>query len=129
EDEVTAQRACRIGSGAVPHGSPMRVPLVLPLVIGPELTALDGSPPGFVAAIPVDGPLERFGPGGARRPPAQFVAEARRVERVATIVAGAIGNAPDHRFVLTHQTKNRAGGLEVGAFVVAADVVHGAGAP
>lgn len=85
---------------------------LLPLCAVACLGGLLGrSPPGLVGDVPVDGGLEALGEVGVRRPPAQLALELGRVDGVAAVVAGAVGDPVEVLGVAAHgreyHTQNR----------------------
>src|SRR5207249_2820947 len=87
------------------------------------LSALDGTPPGFVGPIPLDGRVQAL-LEGVRRRPARLAAQLRGIERVAEVVPGTVGDRPDERLGLAHAAEDLAREVAVRALVVGADVVH-----
>ncbi len=86
----------------------------------------DGAPPELVGRVPADGALQRFCEIG--RPAEAEVIELRGGDRVAAVVAGAVGDAARRRVVrLAQLVEDDLGDLAVGALVAAADVVDLAG--
>src|SRR6185312_14618578 len=84
--------------------------------------------PLAVGAVPGD----RFGqPLGkiALGAPPELFADLSRVHRVAAVVAGAVGDVPDQAVVAAGQGEDGLHDVQVGAFVLGADVVHLAGSP
>src|SRR5687767_12338860 len=100
---------------------------VVPLVVLAVLAGADRRPPVLVVAVPVH---------RARQPvleadlglPAELVAELRRAERVALVVAGAVGHVLDQRLVTAGQIEDPAHDVDVLALVRPAHVVRLAGA-
>ena len=93
------------GPARAPRGAVRRDAVLLALCAVAGLGGLLGrAPPGLVGDVPVDGGLQPLGEVGVRRPPAQLALELGRVDGVAAVVAGAIGDpvdvlggAPDRR--------------------------------
>src|SRR6185436_13543065 len=94
---------------------------VLPLVEGPELAGLERLPPRGVVTVPAHRRLQRGGEGIARRP--AELPELGAVQRVASIVTGAIGHGLDEALGLAGQSQDLAGEGQVLDLVPAAHVV------
>src|SRR5688500_6861080 len=104
--------------------SPRRV---LRLVILQVLPALDGPPPVFVLAVPLDRRLDRL-LEPVLRLPAELALDLARVDRVPAVVAGAVLYVL-HALVpaLAHLLQDHLRDPAIGDLVVAADVVDLAG--
>ena len=90
----------------------------------PGLGGLLGrAPPGLVLDVPVDGGLEPLGEVGVRRPPAQLALELRRVDGVAAVVAGAVGDPVEVLGVASHRLQDHAQHGDVVLLAVGADEV------
>lgn len=99
-------------------------PLLLALRPVAGLCGLLGrAPPGLVLDVPVDGGLEAFGEVGVRRPPAQLALELGRVDGVAAVVAGAVGDPVEVLGVAAHGLEDHAQDRDVVPLAVGADEV------
>src|SRR4051794_5169214 len=78
-------------------------------------------PPGTVVHVPGDGGLDGLLEGAARGPPEGRDLVGR--DRVAAVVALAVLDVVDARFVLAERREDDVGDLTVGALVAGADVV------
>src|SRR6185503_10211875 len=96
-------------------------PAVLALVVGAELAGLQRLPPRDVLAIPAHGRLQRRGERIARRP--AELPDLRRIQGVATIVAGPVDHGLDEAVGLVEQAQDLARDREIGDLVATADVV------
>ena len=86
------------------------------------IAAEDVLPPGTVVEIPLDrflDPVVEF----RRWCPAELIGDFRWVDRIALVMAGAVGDVIDQGFGLAELAQDRLDDLEIGALVVAADVV------
>src|ERR1044072_9217321 len=99
---------------------------VLLLVVLAVLAGADRAPPLLVVAVPLHGPLQPLGEVDLRLP-AELVAELLGGERVAAVVARAVGDVLDQRLVGAGQLDHPPDDLDVLALVGAADVVGLAG--
>ena len=114
--------ALRPRAGAPQRGSPGFGLLALGPV--PGLGGLLGrAPPGLVLDVPVDGGLEALGEVGVRRPPAQLALQLGRVDGVAAVVAGAVGDPVEVLGVAPHGRKDHAQDRDVVFLAVGADEV------
>src|SRR5262245_28911969 len=80
---------------------------VLGLVVLTERARLDRLPPRLVPAVPLDGRGERGVEAGARRPAERL--DLARVERVAAVVAGPVGDRRDQALGLAEQGEDPPG--------------------
>src|SRR5664280_2201418 len=126
---TTASGACRSRTpdpGPRTPSSPQPRPVLL-FVVAAELAVvvLDRPPPRLVLRVPAHGlgkpTLERH----QRRPPQ--VAQLRRRERVAAVVADAVGDRVDQRLGLAEQAQHLARDRDVLPFVAAGEVYNIAG--
>ena len=69
---------------------------------------LGGAPPGLVGDVPVDRLLEPLGEVGVGRPPAQLALQLGRVDGVAAVVAGAVGDPVEVIGVAAHGSEYHA---------------------
>ena len=99
-------------------------PLLLPLCPVPGLGGLlGGAPPGLVLDVPVDGLLQALGEVGVRRPPAELALELGRVDGVAAVVAGAVGDPVEVLGVAAHGLEDHAQDRDVVPLPVGSDEV------
>ncbi len=84
---------------------------------------LGGAPPGLVGDVPVDGLLQAPGEVGVRRPPAQLALELGRVDGVAAVVAGAVGDPVEVLGVAAHGLEDHAQDGDVVPLPVGSDEV------
>ena len=84
---------------------------------------LGRAPPGLVGDVPVDRLLEPLGEVGVRRPPAQLALELGRVDGVAAVVAGAVGDPVEVLGVLSHGLQDHAQHGDVVPLAVGPDEV------
>ena len=84
---------------------------------------LGRAPPGLVLDVPVDGLLQALGEVGVRRPPAQLALELGRVDGVAAVVAGAVGDPVEVLGVLSHRLEDHAQDRDVVLLAVSPDEV------
>lgn len=114
--------ALRPRAGAPRCGSPGSG--LLPLGAVACLGGLLGrAPPGLVGDVPVDRLLEPLGEVGVRRPPAQLALELGRVDGVAAVVAGAVGDPVEVLGVAAHRLEDHAQDRDVVLLAVGADEV------
>ena len=104
------------------------LPCLSPLLLALRAVAglgglLGGAPPGLVGDVPVDGGLEALGEVGVGRPPAQLALELGRVDGVAAVVAGAIGDPVEVLGVLSHRLEDHAQDGDVVLLAICADEV------
>ena len=103
---------------------PCLSPLLLPLCAVARLGGLlGGAPPGLVCHVPVDGGLEPLGEVGVGRPPAELALELRRVDGVAAVVAGAVGDPVEVLGVAPHRLQDHAQDRDVVPLAVGSDEV------
>ena len=84
---------------------------------------LGRAPPGLVLDVPVDGLLQAPGEVGVGRPPAQLALELRRVDGVAAVVAGAVGDPVEVLGVAAHGREDHAQHGDVVLLAICADEV------
>ena len=84
---------------------------------------LGRAPPGLVGDVPVDRLLEPLGEVGVRRPPAQLALELGRVDGVAAVVAGAVGDPVEVLGVAPHGLEDHAQDRDVVLLAVGSDEV------
>ena len=114
--------ALRPRAGAPRCGSPGSG--LLPLGAVARLGGLLGrAPPGLVGDVPVDRLLEPLGEVGVRRPPAQLALELGRVDGVAAVVAGAVGDPVEVLGVAAHRLEDHAQDRDVVPLAIGADEV------
>ena len=103
---------------------PCLSPLLLALCAVTGLGGLLGrAPPGLVGDVPVDGGLEPLGEVGVGRPPAQLALQLGRVDGVAAVVAGAVGDPVEVLGVAAHGLEDHAQHGDVVLLAVGADEV------
>lgn len=103
---------------------PSVYPLLLALCAVAGLSGLlGGAPPGLVLHVPVDGGLEPPGEVGVGRPPAQLALELGRVDGVAAVVAGAVGDPVEVLGVAAHGLEDHAQHGDVVLLAVGPDEV------
>lgn len=94
------------------------------LVIVFYLSGLLGrAPPGLVGDVPVDGGLQSPGEVGVRRPPAQLAPEFGRVDGVAAVVAGAVGDPVEVLGVAPHRLEDHTQHGDVVLLAIGSDEV------
>ena len=99
-------------------------PLLLALRPVPGLGGLLGrAPPGLVGDVPVDGGLEPLGEVGVGRPPAELALELGRVDSVAAVVAGAVGDPVEVLGVAAHRLEDHAQDGDVVLLAIGPDEV------
>ena len=107
-----------------PRGAGFREGGLLPLRSVASLGGLLGrSPPGLVGDVPVDRLPEPLGEVGVRRPPAQLALELGAVDRVAAVMAGAVGDPVEVLGVLSHRLQDHAQDRDVVLLAVGSDEV------
>lgn len=103
---------------------PCLSPLLLALCAVTGLGGLLGrAPPRLVGHVPVDGGLQALGEVGVGRPPAQLALELGRVDGVAAVVAGAVGDPVEVLGVASHRLQDHAQHGDVVPLAVGADEV------
>ena len=103
---------------------PCLSPLLLALCAVTGLGGLLGrAPPRLVGHVPVDGGLQALGEVGVGRPPAQLALELGRVDGVAAVVAGAVGDPVEVLGVAAHGLQDHAQDRDVVLLAVGADEV------
>ena len=103
---------------------PCLSPLLLALCAVTGLGGLLGrAPPRLVGHVPVDGGLQALGEVGVGRPPAQLALELGRVDGVAAVVAGAVGDPVEVLGVAAHGRQDHAQDRDVVLLAVGADEV------
>src|SRR6201996_2109081 len=95
---------------------------VLAFVVLAVLAGADRPPPVLVLAVPVDGARDPLVEVDLRLP-AELGLQLLRGERVAAVVAGAVGDVLDQRLVAADQLDHPLHDLDVLALLRAADVV------
>src|SRR3954452_10144398 len=100
---------------------------VLALVVGAVFAGADRRPPLLVLAVPVHGPLDPLVESDGRLPAERF--EARRGQRVAAVVPGAVLDVFDQRLVAVGERQDPPDHLDVGQLVGTASVVDVARLP
>ena len=114
--------ALRPRAGAPRCGPPGFCLLALRAVAG--LGGLLGrAPPGLVGHVPVDGLLQALAEVGVRRPPAQLALELGRVDGVAAVVAGAVGDPVEFLGVAAHGLQDHAQDRDVVLLAISSDEV------
>ena len=96
--------------------------IVHALVIGLIVAADDAHPPVTVLEVPLDGLLDAVLELRLRLP-AELCVDLRRVDGVAAVVALAVGDVLDEVFGLAELLEDGLDHVDVGALIVAADVV------
>ena len=103
---------------------PCLSPLLLALCAVTGLGGLLGrAPPRLVGHVPVDGGLQALGEVGVGRPPAQLALELGRVDGVAAVVAGAVGDPVEVLGVAAHGLQDHAQDGDVVLLPIGADEV------
>lgn len=92
------------------------------LVVGLVVAADDAHPPVAVLEVPLDGLLDAVLELRLRLP-AEFRVYLRRVDGVAAVMALTVGDVLDEIFRLAELLENGLDNIDVGALIVAADVV------
>src|SRR2546426_6065953 len=92
-----------------------------PFVIGPKLSGLDLFPPRGVLPVPVHRGLQGRVQGMLRRP--SQLPDLVAVQGIAAVMAGTVGDMPDHRQRLPKQLEDRLGHLLIWSLVAGAQVV------
>ena len=112
------------GPARAPRGAVRRDAVLLTLGAVACLGGLLGrAPPGLVGDVPVDRLLEPLGEVGVGRPPAQLALELRRVDGVAAVVAGAVGDPVEVLGVASHRLEDHAQDGDVVLLAICADEV------
>ena len=112
------------GPARAPRGAVRRNAVLLALCAVAGLGGLLGrAPPGLVLDVPVDGLLQAPGEVGVGRPPAQLALELGRVDGVAAVVAGAVGDPVEVLGVAAHGREDHAQHGDVVLLPVGADEV------
>lgn len=97
---------------------------LLPLCPVAGLGGLLGrAPPGLVGDVPVDGGLETLCEVGVRRPPTQLALQLGRIDGVAAVVAGAVGDPVEVLGVAAHGREDHAQDRDVVPLAVGSDEV------
>lgn len=97
---------------------------LLPLRAVAGLGGLLGrAPPGLVGHVPVDRLLEPLGEVGVGRPPAELALQLGRVDGVAAVVAGAVGDPVEVVRILAHGLEDHAQYRDVVLLAICADEV------
>ena len=103
---------------------PCLSPLLLALCAVAGLGGLLGrAPPGLVGHVPVDGGLQALGEVGVGRPPAQLALELGRVDGVAAVVAGTVGDPVEVLGVAAHGLQDHAQDGDVVLLPIGSDEV------
>ena len=84
---------------------------------------LGGAPPGLVGDVPVDGLLQAPGEVGVGRPPAQLALQLGRVDGVAAVVAGAVGDPVEVLGVAAHGLQDHTQDRDVVLLAISSDEV------
>ena len=84
---------------------------------------LGRAPPGLVGHVPADGHPQTLGEVGVGRPPAELTAELRRVDGVAAVVTGAVGDPVEVLGIAAHGLEDRPQDRDVVPLPVGADEV------
>ena len=112
------------GPARAPRGAVRRDAVLLALCAVAGLGGLLGrAPPGLVGHVPVDRLLEPLGEVGMGRPPAQLALQLGRVDGVAAVVAGAVGDPVEVLGVAPHGLQDHAEHGDVVLLAVGADEV------
>ena len=112
------------GPERAPRGAVRRDAVLLPLGAVACLGGLLGrAPPRLVGHVPVDGGLQALGEVGVGRPPAQLALELGRVDGVAAVVAGAVGDPVEVLGVAAHGLQDHAQDGDVVLLPIGADEV------
>ena len=112
------------GPARAPRGAVRRDAVLLALCAVARLGGLLGrAPPGLVLDVPVDRLLQPLGEVGVGRPPAQLALELGRVDGVAAVVAGAVGDPVEVLGVAAHGRKYHAQDRDVVLLAVGPDEV------
>ena len=112
------------GPARAPRGAVRRNAVLLALCAVAGLGGLLGrAPPGLVLDVPVDGGPESHGEVGVGRPPAELALELGRVDGVAAVVAGAVGDPVEVLGVASHRLQDHAQDRDVVPLAVGADEV------
>ena len=112
------------GPARAPRGAVRRDAVLLALGPVPGLGGLLGRPPpGLVGDVPVDGGLEAPGEVGVRRPPSELALELHRVDGVAAVVAGTVGDPVEVLGVAAHGLQDHAQDGDVVLLAISPDEV------
>ena len=112
------------GPARAPRGAVRRDAVLLALCAVARLGGLLGrAPPGLVLDVPVDRLLQPLGEVGVGRPPAQLALELGRVDGVAAVVAGAVGDPVEVLGVAAHGLQDHAQDGDVVLLPIGADEV------
>ena len=112
------------GPARAPRGAVRRDAVLLALCAVARLSGLLGrAPPGLVLDVPVDRLPEPPGEVGVGRPPSQLALELGRVDGVAAVVAGAVGDPVEVLGVLPHRFEDHAQDRDVVLLAVSPDEV------
>ena len=112
------------GPARAPRGAVRRDAVLLALGPVPGLGGLLGRPPpGLVGDVPVDGGLEAPGEVGVRRPPSELALELHRVDGVAAVVAGTVGDPVEVLGVAAHGLEDHAQDGDVVLLAISPDEV------
>ena len=113
-----------VGKPGSPRGAVHRDAVLLALRAVARLGGLLGrAPPGLVGDVPVDRLLEPLGEVGVGRPPAELALELGRVDGVAAVVAGAVGDPVEVLGVAPHRLQDHAQDRDVVLLAVGSDEV------
>ena len=104
------------------------LPFISPLLLALRPVAglgglLGRAPPGLVLDVPVDGLLQALCEVGVRRPPSELALELGRVDGVAAVVAGAVGDPVEVLGVAAHGLQDHAQDGDVVLLAVGSDEV------
>ena len=112
------------GPARAPRGAVRRDAVLLALGPIPGLGGpLGRAPPGLVLHVPVDRLLEPLGEVGVGRPPAELALQLGRVDGIAAVVAGAVGDPVEVVRILAHGLEDHAQYRDVVLLAICADEV------
>ena len=113
------------GPARAPRGAGCRAGGLLPLSAVACLGGLLGrAPPGLVGDVPVDRLPQPLGEVGVGRPPAELALELGRVDGVAAVVSGAVGDPVEVFGVASHRLEDHAQDRDVVLLAICADEVR-----